>query len=247
MTNMKTLAALSVLCFFFSAQASAETRPAPAYTKPSISAPIPAPSFSYVIGPGDQLDISVWRHPDLAAKVIVRPDGNISFPFVGEVRALDLTIPELTEKIRIGLVSVVNQPVVTVNVLSFQNQKVFVLGEVALPGVFPVDGRISVIEALSRAHGYKADTAQLNSVMVIRRGGPGGAGAQGFRLNIWDVINKGDFSQDITLAPGDIVYVPKTFIANVTTFIQEFFTKTDPAVKFYLDMYDAVHPGVLNR
>ncbi len=245
--KQKALAGICAWLIFSAVSAAAETRPAPAYATPSASSPVPAPVFSYIIGPGDQLDISVWRHPDLAAKVIVRPDGNISFPFVGEVKALDLTIPELTDKIKYSLVNVVNQPIVTVNVLSFQNQKVFVLGEVALPGVFPFDGRITVVEALSRAHGYKADTAQLNSVVVIRRGGPGGQGAQGFRLNIWDVINKGDFSQDITLVPGDIVYVPKTFIANITTFIQEFFTKTDPAVKFYLDMYDAVHPGVLNR
>lgn len=202
-------------------------------------------NFLYIIGPGDALEILVWRHPDLTAKVVVRPDGKFSYPFVGEVRALDLTVPQLSEILASGLAPIVNQPVVTVNLLALQSQKIFVLGEVNRPGVYPFEGRVTVVEALSKAAGYKTDSAALNSVMVIRKGAV--HPSQGFRLNISNVIQKGDFSQDMYLLPGDIVFVPKTFIANVTTFINEFFTKTNPVVQYYLDVYNATNPGVLSR
>lgn len=216
-----------------------------ASAKTSAPPPLPdAAGFRYVIGPGDVLDIQVWRHPDFSRKILVRPDGTFSYPFVGEVNALDRTIPEVSALLAEALGRVINGPVVTINVESLQSQKIFVLGEVNLPGVYPFEGRVSAIEAIGKAGGFKPDIAEQKSVMVIRRAT---GGATGFRLDLHRAIHKADAGQNPYLAPGDIVFVPKTFIANVTTFIQEFFTKTNPVVRYYLDVYDATNPGKLIR
>ncbi len=197
-------------------------------------------NFTYIIGPGDVLDIKVWRHQDLDTRAIVRPDGNISFPLVADTYLCDLTIKDAEAKIKSGLSKVIKDPVVTINVSGFQSKKIFVLGEVNRPGVYPFEGRVSVLDALSRASGYKEDTASLKSILVVSRGYT--SKPKAFRVNMYNVIVKGEIDQDIYLEPGDIVFVPKTFIANVDTFIDQFFTKTDPALKYYLDIYDVQHP-----
>jgi len=204
-------------------------------------------NFAYVIGPGDTLEIKVWRHPDLENNAVVRPDGQISFPLIGDIYACDSTPAELKDKIASGLRKVINDPQVTVNVTGFQSKKIFVLGEVNRPGVYPFEGRVSVLDAISKAAGYKEDTAALKSIILIRRGYS--LNPKALRVNIYDVIAKGDVKQDIFLEPADIVFVPKTFIANIDTFIDQFFTKTDPVLQYYLDIYDIRHgtPGTRSR
>lgn len=140
---------------------------------------------------------------------------------------------------------IIRDPEVIVNVVGFESKKYFVLGEVYRPGVYPFEGKVRVIEAISRAAGYKEDTAALKSIIVIRRGYT--TNPKAMRVNILNVIRKGDISQDIFLEPGDIVFVPKTFIANLNKFIDQFLTKTDPALQYYLDIYNIRQPGILNR
>lgn len=204
-----------------------------------------AGNFSYIIGPGDVLEIRVWRHPDLDNRSVVRPDGRISFPLIGDMPACDLTPEQLKDKIALGLSHIINDPRVTVNVTSFQSKKIFVLGEVYRPGVYPFEGRVNVLDAISRAQGYKEDTAVLKSVVIIRGGSTNKP--QAIRVNLWNVINKADISQNILLEAGDIVFVPKSFIAKLDTFIEQFFTKTDPILQYYLDIYNIREPGILSR
>lgn len=191
--------------------------------------------FTYIIGPGDVLQVNVWRHSDLNTKARVRPDGKISFPLIEEVSVLDLTPAQLKKEIAQKLSRLIRDPEVFVNVVSFQSKKIFVLGEVKRPGVYPFEGRVSILDAISKAFGYK-ETAALKSVIVIKRGHT--SQPEALRLNIWNLITKGDIGQDKFLEAGDIVFVPKTFIANVNQFIDQFFTKTDPVLKYYLDIID---------
>jgi len=203
--------------------------------------------FTYLIGPGDILEVKVWRHPDLDTTMVVRPDGKISFPLIGSLSVCDLTTRTVEDRITVGLSKVINEPKVTVNVSGFQSKKIFVLGEVLRPGVYPFEGRVTVLDAISKASGYKEDTAALKSVMLIRKGYV--AKPEVLRLNIYNVISKGDLKDNIYLEPQDIIFVPKTFIANVNTFIDQFFTKTDPVLQYYLDIYDirSGTPGVRSR
>jgi polysaccharide export outer membrane protein len=201
--------------------------------------------FTYIIGPGDILEINVWRHPDLRTQAKVRPDGKIAFPLIEDIYVCNLTPLALKKEIAQQISRIIRDPEVIVNVIGFESKKYFVLGEVYRPGVYPFEGRVRVIEAISRAAGYKEDTAALKSIIVIRRGYT--ANPKAIRVNILNVIRKGDISQDIFLEPGDIVFVPKTFIANLNKFIDQFLTKTDPALQYYLDIYNIRQPGILNR
>jgi polysaccharide export outer membrane protein len=191
--------------------------------------------FTYIIGPGDVLQISVWRHPDLASTATVRPDGKISFLLTHDINAAGLTPNELKDALARALNKTVRDPRVAVNVIRFYSKKIFVLGEVERPGVYPYEGRMTVLEAVSRAGSYK-ETAVLKSIIIIR--GAHTDTSQVGRLNLQDVLKGKDISDNILLEPGDIIFVPKSFIAKVDTFIDQFFTKTDPVLKYYLDLID---------
>jgi len=192
--------------------------------------------FHYFIGPGDELDIKVWRHPDLDMSVIVRPDCMISMPIANEVFVCNATIPESREQIASQLKKTLKNPQVAVNVRKFVSQKIFVLGEVERPGLYPFAGRITVLDALSKAGGYDKETAALKSVMLIRGGY--GPDAQVMSINMQDVLRGKNYESNIFLRAGDIIFVPKSFISKVNKFINQFFTKTDPVLKYYLDIID---------
>ncbi|MCX5715731.1 MAG: polysaccharide biosynthesis/export family protein, partial [Candidatus Omnitrophica bacterium] len=91
----------------------------------------------YAIGEGDTLDISVWQHPDLDRKVVVRPDGYVTFPLVGDLRAVGYKPPELASSIKENLARLIKDPQVTVIVAGFGSKNIFVLGEVDKPGAYP--------------------------------------------------------------------------------------------------------------
>ena len=201
--------------------------------------------FTYFIGPGDELDVKVWRHPDLGNKLIVRPDGGISLLLIGDMPANGLTVSQLEGQITTGLGKIINNPKVNVNVTGFYSKKIFVLGEVNRPGVYPFEGEMGVVEAMSRAAGYKPNSAALRSVMVVRR--IYSAKPDVLRVNAYDIIQKGAFKNEVSLYPGDIIFVPKTFISDVSDFVNQFLAQTDPALQYYLDIYNIKNPGVLNR
>lgn len=171
----------------------------------------------YTIGEGDSLDISVWLHSELDKKVIVRPDGYISFPLVGDIKAKGNTPPQLASNIRENLSRLIRDPQVTVIVAGFGSKNIFVLGEVTKPGSYPYRGGISVLDAVSEAGGWK-NSAVLNSVMLVRKAFT--EAPEAHRLDVYALIKRGDFSQNLPLEPGDIVYVPKSFIANIGGFIE---------------------------
>ncbi len=201
--------------------------------------------FDYYLGPGDQLDIKVWRHPDLDMKVTVRPDCGISYPIIQEIPVCDLSIIELRHKMTEGIQSIIKDPNLTINVVGFQSQKIFVLGEVVRPGLYPFEGRVSVLDAISRAGGYDRLTSALKSVVIIRK--TSGRQAKAIKVNLWAVIKDSNIKDNINLKAGDIVFVPKSFIAKVDTFIDHFLSKTDPALQYYLDVLDITQRTPVTR
>lgn len=214
----------------------AKVEPLTEVQKPEVSEPIPLPTTEtvaegkaepvsapepikmvYTIGEGDSLDVSVWQHPELDKKIIVRPDGYISFPLAGDVKAVDKTPPQLASDIKEILSRLIKDPQVTVIVLGFGSKNIFVLGEVTKPGSYAYRGGVNVLDAISLAGGWK-NSAVLNSVMVVRKAFTDAPEAH--RLDVYALVKKGDFSQNLMLEPGDIIYVPKSFIANIGGFIE---------------------------
>lgn len=164
----------------------------------------PGPREPYLVNPGDVLAIVVWKEEDLQRQVIVRPDGNFSFPLVGEIRAEGRSIEQIRVAIGQSLSRYIPDPVVTVSTEEILGNKVYVIGQVNRPGEFVVNPHVDVMQALSLAGGT-TPFADLNSIRILRRSG----GAQrAIRFNYGEVEKGKRLEQNIVLQPGDVLVVP---------------------------------------
>jgi protein involved in polysaccharide export with SLBB domain len=179
----------------------------------------------YRIQVGDQLDIKFFYNPELNEQVMVRPDGRISLQLVHEILVAGLTPSELTQLLIQKYAPELKKPEITVIVRSFGAYRIYVDGEVTKPGMFPLIGFTTVLQAISQAGGMK-DTARTNEVVIIRRGEFNKPLA--FQVNLRKVITSTDMNQDIALQPSDIVYVPKSAIANVNVWVDQYVRKNIP-------------------
>ena len=184
-----------------------------------------APRISeFILGVGDKLEIIVYRNDDLRRVVQIDHSGKIMYPLVGDIQADGLSLFQLRDKIYEGLLAHIIDPQISIVVLSTQSQKIIVLGEVGNPGFFQAESPMTVLEAVSRAGGFTANGKQ-ESVLLIRGGMKNPELA---RLNIKRALQKGDLTQNLMLQRGDIVYVPRTFIANVDRFFTHLATIISP-------------------
>lgn len=159
---------------------------------------------AYVIGPQDVLDISVWKEPDVSRVVPVRPDGRISLPLIHEVQAAGLSAQQLTDTVTEMLKKYVNDPQVTVIVSQINSQRVFVVGEVARAGAFPLLPGMNVLEALSSAGGFTA-YANVKNIHILRLD----KGKQiELLFNYREVVKDHKPEQNIQLEAGDTIVVP---------------------------------------
>jgi polysaccharide biosynthesis/export protein len=170
----------------------------------------------FTVGPGDVIEITVWRHDDLNRKLQIDPNGKIHYPLLGEVEAAGNSVNVLRDSIEEGLRQYYVKPVVSVTVGSVQSQRIFVLGEVKNPGLFPLDKPTSVLEAIARSGGFTLD-AKKENVFLVR----GGLDApEPVKLDLQSTVEMGNVKENIALQQGDIIYVPATRIANVSRFFR---------------------------
>jgi polysaccharide export outer membrane protein len=191
----------------------------------------------YYIDIGDVLDISVWQIPDLSrSEVIVRPDGKISFPLLGDIITEGLTITQLDELFTEKLKAYVKDPEVSIMIRRFGEQanKVVVLGEILSPGVYKFSGPPTIAEVIASAGGY-TKYAVLNSIMIIR--GDVKTKPEVQKVNLAQILKSGKLTQNVFLKPNDIVYVPRSFIGNVNTFMEIL----QPAINEYMQTLNARH------
>ena len=158
------------------------------------------------MNPGDVLEIFVWNEEELSRETLVRPDGMISFPMIGDVQALGSTPGELAAKVSAGLSKFLRDaPVVTVSALKLEGNKVFVLGKVARPGEFIMTSRTDVTQALALAGGFTTFAAE-DDIKVLRRDKDGSQTSISFDYAKVKVGKKLD--SNIILQTGDVVVVP---------------------------------------
>lgn len=181
----------------------------------------------FQLGAGDVMEISVWRNDDLNRTVQIGPSGLISYPLLGTIQAGGLSVFEIRDDIAKGLSEYLVDPQVGINVVSYESKKIFVLGEVRRPGVFQSISQMSALEAVSMAGGFTLDAAPKTVLLV--RGDIGNP--QLISLNLSDTLKKGDFSQNLVLLPGDILYVPATPFASAERFFQRINSIITPIVK----------------
>jgi polysaccharide export outer membrane protein len=158
----------------------------------------------YLLGPEDAIEISVWKEPDLTKQLVVRPDGKITYPLIGEVQAAGRTVKELKEDILKRLEKFVTDAQVTVILVKTQNYKIYVTGKVNKPGEFVIGKPVNVMQAISMAGGL-TPFASPGSIMVLRTVG---GKEEVFPFNYKDVAKGKFLEQNRTLLPGDVVVVP---------------------------------------
>lgn len=180
----------------------------------------------YILYPGDELDIRFYYNPELNTSVVIRPDGRISLPLANEVQAAGISPSQLAERLRQAYEQELRRPELTVIVRSFNAQKVFVGGEVGSPGVIQAIGPMTVLQSIAQAGGFR-ETARISEVLIIRRD-PNGQRPIVIPVDLESVIDGSNTSQDIALAPLDVVYVPKSPIANVNKFIDQYIRQNIP-------------------
>jgi polysaccharide export outer membrane protein len=154
----------------------------------------------YQIGPEDLLFVRVWREPDFTLPVAVRPDGKITMPLIGEVRAAGQSPLQLTAALKQLLMQYLNNPDVSVFVTEVRSQKFYIDGEVNRPGSFALVTPTSVLEALSRSGGFR-EFANTKKIRVLRAG-------QIRRFNYKEVSNGKHLEQNIAVESGDHIIVP---------------------------------------
>ena len=166
------------------------------------SALTPEQRLTYIIGVEDELQISVWREPELSTSVVVRPDGMITLPLVNDVKAVGLKTEELQNVLMDKLKNFVNEPQVTVIVRSIRSRKVYLVGEVGHQGTFTINGDMTALELLAAAGGV-GPFAKADSIYILRE-------QNGKKIRIPFHYKKAvaGKSENVTLQPGDVVVVP---------------------------------------
>jgi polysaccharide export outer membrane protein len=159
---------------------------------------------NYLLGPEDALEISVWKEPELTKQLLVRPDGKITYPLIGEVQAAGHTVKQLQEEILKRLGKYVTDAHVTVILLKAQNYKVYVTGKVNKPGEFVIGKPVNVMQAISMAGGL-TPFASPGSITVLRTVG---GKEEVYPFNYKEVARGQFLEQNRTLLPGDVVVVP---------------------------------------
>jgi len=159
---------------------------------------------SYKIGPQDVLRIDVWKEPEISRSVPVRPDGKITLPLLNDIQAAGLTPQQLAAKISEGLKKFITSPQVTVGVTEINSRRIFVNGEVARPGAFPLLPNMTVLQALSSAGGF-SQFARLKNIYILRM--ENGTQVK-HPFNYKEAVSGKRPEQNILLEGGDIIVVP---------------------------------------
>ena len=191
---------LPCLLFFLCAFQGSSAAQTPAPKEPSEARLEPL----YTIQPNDMLEIFVWKEPELTRKVLVRPDGRISFPLVQDLRAAGISPGELKAQIEDRLKEYLKSPNVTIIVDAINSYRVYVVGKVQKPGSLTIEKPITVLQALALAGGFQ-DYAKDAEMTIIRNYGKENIV---YEFNYKDVVKGKRPEQNILLRSGDVVVVP---------------------------------------
>lgn len=170
-----------------------------------------APGEEYVIGPLDQLNIFVWRNPELSAKVQVRPDGRITTPLINDMPAVGKTPAMLADDLKLALGEYIKDPIVSVIVENFSgtfSQQVRVVGASEKPAAIPYRANMTVLDAMIAVGGLNQYAAG-NRARLIRYDRATGKQRE-YALRLSSLLKNGDSSANVRLQPGDVIIIPES-------------------------------------
>jgi polysaccharide export outer membrane protein len=204
MTNLFARAAcVVVLCHGLLTPVTAQQLPQSRPTNGTAAPAAPAAPSSFIIGVSDVLVVTFWRDPRLSGDVVVRPDGMISLPLLNDVHAVGLTPEQLAGVLAEAAVKYIADPDVTVIVKEIHSRKVFVVGNVATPGMIPLSGDMNMLQLIAVAGGLLEYADKRNIVIIRTENGQ----EQRLKFNYNDVVKGKNVKQNILLQPGDTVVV----------------------------------------
>lgn len=192
----------------------------------------PEASTGYRVGRGDELNFRFYYTPELNTVASVRPDGRVALPLIGDLDVVGLSMPALAAKVEAALAGRVKRPQVVVNLQGGSaSQRVFVGGEVGHPGAQPLLGPLTVLQAVMAAEGLK-DTAQPASVVVLRANTAQANGNQAeptlLKVDLAGLMSGQPGARDVLLAPQDVVIVPRSGVANLNLWIDQYLRRNLP-------------------
>lgn len=163
------------------------------------------PPNAYAIGPGDVLEISVWKNPELTTTVPVRPDGRISVPLLGDVQAAGMTPLALKQTLTDGYKEYVTAPGVSVVVKEIHSRKIYVTGEVATPGVYDLQPRAKLMQAIALAGGL---TPYAKGSVIVLRDDRDGKQDRRYEVELKSILSGKKPQDNLLLQPGDTLFIP---------------------------------------
>jgi polysaccharide export outer membrane protein len=176
---------------------------------PPAPASAATPDYRYVIGPGDQVNIVVWRNPELSQSVPVRPDGLITTPLVEDLPAMGKDPTTLARDIEKALGKYIRDPVVTVIVTNFngpQSEQIRVIGEAQKPAALPYRQKMTVLDVMISVGGL-TDFADGNRAVLLRTSDEN----RQYNVRLRDLVKRGDVSANIDVKPGDVLIIPQSW------------------------------------
>ncbi len=180
-----------------------------ASNNPAAPASAASDNYNYIIGPGDNVNIQVWRNPELSMSVPVRPDGRITGPLVEDLVAMGKTPTALARDMEKELSKFIRDPVVTVIVTGFvgpYSEQIRVIGEAAKPQTLPYKQKMTILDVMIAVGGI-TDFADGNSATILRTSENN---AQ-YRVRLKDLVKRGDFSANVEMKPGDVLIIPQSW------------------------------------
>jgi polysaccharide export outer membrane protein len=205
--NLFSKTPMSVLCVVLVSFAMLLTGCSTSY--PAAPATASSPDYSYVIGPGDSVNIVVWRNPELSMSVPVRPDGKITTPLVEDLPAIGKSARVLARDIEKALSNYIRDPVVTVVVTSFvgpYSEQIRVVGEAAKPQVLSYRQQMTLLDVMI-AVGGMTDFADGNHATILRTS----EGNKQYSVRLRDLLKRGDVSANVEVKPGDVLVIPQSW------------------------------------
>ncbi len=158
----------------------------------------------YILGPGDVIDIAVWKDETLTKSVVVLPDGKISFPLIGEVKAAGRTLAQLKEEITRKISPYAPNPTISMEVRQVNSLFIYIIGRVNGPGRFALNVNVDVLQALAMAGGFSPQSKK-GTIKIFRREGNN---TRIFNFEYDGVVSGKDLDQNIMLRRGDVIVVP---------------------------------------
>lgn len=164
---------------------------------------------NYKIQPGDLIEITVFKEPDMSRTLRISGNGTVTFPLAGNLKMSELSVPEAENFLAVKLSDYIKAPQVTIFIKEYGNKQIYVLGEVKKPGAIqlPTERKLTVLEAITLAGGF-TDIAAPDRTKVLRNAN---GQNQSIQVEISRITKQGDKSADIALEPNDTIFVPQSF------------------------------------